>query len=437
MTSVALRILLASDHYPPFIGGAHRQVQLLTDELVRRGHEVAVATVWHPGLPQEENQAGVRIARVKQLRSSLPGARRDLRERHSPPFPDPVSIWSLRRLIQRFKPDIVHSNGWLTYSMAVAMWGSSTPLILSGRDYGYSCATQTLLYRGELCSGPRLGKCLACATGYYGGSKGRLTVLGVKLSQAILRRRVNGLHSVSEFVQSVFERDLFGIQNPQLERNGGPVVERVIPSFLLDRDESTGQSDFVQRLPQGSYILYVGSLQLRKGLVPLMAAYARLNAPPPLVVIGYEAWGMLDSYPPGVIVLKNIPHADVMTAWQRCLFGVIPSLWPDPSPGVIREAISQGKAVISTSIGGVPEMLRHNETGLLVPPGDVDALVEAMLRLIADPGLRERLGQAAREHSTRYRASMVVPQFEQLYLTLRRGKSPEAEEAHVGSFVQR
>jgi glycosyltransferase involved in cell wall biosynthesis len=399
--------------------------------LTRSGHEVNVATVWHPSQPAEQSTAGVRIYRIKQFRSGLPGAQRDLRERHSPPFPDPVTVLGLWRLVRRFQPDLVHSNGWITYSMAVALWGRSIPLVLSGRDYGYSCATQTMLYQNQLCTGPRLMKCLNCAAHYYGRPKGVMTALGVKLSQSILRQKVNGLHSVSAFVQNVFERDLFGLDHSNLERNGGPILERVIPSFLLDTDQSLPDPEFGRRLPGTPFILFVGSLQLRKGLVPLMAAYGRLASPPPLVVIGYEAWGMLDHYPPGVIVLKNIPHADVMRAWRQCLFGVIPSVWPDPSPGVIREAMSQGKAVISTRIGGVPEMLRHGETGLLVPPGDAQALAEAMQRLIADGDLRNHLGQAAREQSARYSASVVMPQFEQLYNTLQPSRNQKSNEGPV------
>jgi glycosyltransferase involved in cell wall biosynthesis len=431
---MGLRIVLASDHYPPFIGGAQRQVHLLAHELTQRGHEVAVATVWHPDLPLEENDAGVQLFRARQLRSWQPGARHNSLERHSPPFPDPVTVWELWRLINRFQPDVVHSSGWITYSMAVALLGRRTPLILSGRDTSSTCATTSMLYHDRLCTGPRLTKCLGCAMGYYGsGPKGALTVLGVKLSKSLLRRRVDGLHSVSAFVQNIFEHDLFGTDHPRLERNQGPVLERVIPSFLVDVDEPAGKSDFIQRLPREPYILYVGSLQLRKGLVPLMTAYSRLKAPPPLVVIGYKAWGALESYPPGVSVLTNIAHADVMTAWQHCLFGVIPSLVPDASPGVIREAISQGKAVIGTRIGGTPEMLRDNETGLLVAPGDVDALAAAMQRLIADADLRDRLGGAAREQAGRYRASVVVPQFEQLYAALLSGTSRLARGGRVAS----
>ena len=46
-----MRILIATDHYPPFIGGAHRQARLLAAGMAERGHDVAVATTWHGGLP--------------------------------------------------------------------------------------------------------------------------------------------------------------------------------------------------------------------------------------------------------------------------------------------------------------------------------------------------------------------------------------------------
>src|SRR5689334_3186296 len=107
-----LRILLVSDHYPPFIGGAHRQTQLLGRELRARGHTVAVATAWQVGLPNVQDDGGVAVHRLKQMRALLPGGEHDPAQRHQPPFPDPVTVWGLRRLINRFKPDLVHSYGW-------------------------------------------------------------------------------------------------------------------------------------------------------------------------------------------------------------------------------------------------------------------------------------------------------------------------------------
>src|SRR5262245_20061185 len=158
--TTGLRILLASDNYPPFIGGAHRQTQLLAHELRRRGHCVSVATVWHGGLPEVEDEDGVPVYRLKQLRTAVPGLVRDARQHYQPPFADPVTTLKLRNLIERVKPDVIHSYGWFSYSVAAALAGKEIPLVISARHYGYACANRTLLQDDHVCSGPALWKCL-------------------------------------------------------------------------------------------------------------------------------------------------------------------------------------------------------------------------------------------------------------------------------------
>jgi glycosyltransferase involved in cell wall biosynthesis len=117
-------------------------------------------------------------------------------------------------------------------------------------------------------------------------------------------------------------------------------------------------------------------------------------------------------------VLRDVPHRDVMRAWEQSLFGVVPSIWPDPLPGTVREAMSMGKAVIGSAAGGIVDMVRHETTGLLVAPGDVAALRDAMARLIADVQLRQRLGSEARRQAARFSADAVAPHFEGLYAQL-------------------
>ncbi len=414
---MGLRIFIASDHYPPFYGGAHRQTELLAHELQLRGHEVCVATVWHPGLPTEQDASGVAVRRVKQLRTWLPWLSIGTHQRHQPPFPDPISIIGLRRLIKDFQPDIVHSYGWISYSVAVALWGKDIPMLISARDYGYFCPTRSLLHNDHTCSGPELFKCLQCATGEYGAPKGVVSTLSVISERSILLRKTRGIHSVSQYVQEAMEHHLLG--NPSLSQDGkkAGIIQNVIPSFLLP-EESDRDPDFSKRLPSEPFILYVGGLQHRKGVGSLLTAYQKLRQPPPLVLIGYPAKDMPAKYPPGVTVLMSVPHTDVMEAWDRCLFGVTPSLWPDPSPGVVREAMSRGRAIIVTSVGGSSEMINEDKNGLLVPPGDDQALALAMQRLVDDPGLRERLGKSGIEWSKQYMADNVVPQFERLYQQL-------------------
>jgi glycosyltransferase involved in cell wall biosynthesis len=298
------------------------------------------------------------------------------------------------------------------------MLGMHIPLLISGRDYGYSCATRTLLYHDHLCDGPAFAKCLQCAAGFYGAPKGFAAVLSLSFSQPWLRRKVYGVHSVSGFVQSIIDRDFISHHRPKMESHQGPIIEKVIPSFLVEKDTQAPDPNFIKRLPNDPYILFVGGLQPRKGLDALLAAYQLLVAPPPLVLIGYATRDMPKSYPPGVKVLLDQTHANVMQAWEHSLFGVMPSIWPDPSPGVVREAFSKGKTVVGTSLGGTPEMIIEGETGLLVPAGDVTALANAMQRLIGDINLREKLSQAALRRANLYEAEAIVPQFENLYRQL-------------------
>lgn len=72
----------------------------------------------------------------------------------------------------------------------------------------------------------------------------------------------------------------------------------------------------------------------------------------------------------------------------------ITTLWPDPLPRVVMEAMAVGLPVVGYGGGGVPEMVADGETGLLVETGDVDALAEAFARLGRDAELRRRLGAA-------------------------------------------
>src|SRR5256885_13194192 len=75
------------------------------------------------------------------------------------------------------------------------------------------------------------------------------------------------------------------------------------------------------------------------------------------------------------------------------------------------ETMASGKAVIATSVGGIPDMIEDGVSGLLVPPGDEAALTAAIVALLGDPARRRALGQAARERdrkSTRLNSSHLV-----------------------------
>lgn len=415
---MSLRILMVNDFYPPFLGGAERQIQLLSHALYQRGHTINVATIWHKELPEQEDDDGVDVRRIKSLATRVPWFSRNPRRRFHPPFPDPGVVWGLRRCIRQFRPDLVHASGWIAYSCAVALSALDIPMVLSARDYGYSCALRTLLHNQCVCSGPTLAKCLACTTPSYGMVKAVAAVAGVFSGRALLRRKVQAMHSVSSFVRYIVQRDLYGVEPAALESGKTDNTSVIISSFLVPEDTGVVPQEFLAYLPDEPYILFVGALQPHKGLDVLLKAYQNLHSPPPLVIIGTVWADTPRSFPPGIVVLHDVPHTSVMAAWERCLFGVAPALWADPSPGVVREAMSQGKAMIAANIGGNLDMIVHGETGLLVPPHDVAALTSAMRQLIDNPALRTRLGTLARSRARMFQADVVVPQFEQLYYQL-------------------
>jgi glycosyltransferase involved in cell wall biosynthesis len=73
----------------------------------------------------------------------------------------------------------------------------------------------------------------------------------------------------------------------------------------------------------------------------------------------------------------------------------------DGLPNVLMEAQSQGLPCVATAVSGIPELIEDGVTGLLVAPRDRDALAQALARLVGDPALRVRLGEAGRERTLR------------------------------------
>ena len=75
---------------------------------------------------------------------------------------------------------------------------------------------------------------------------------------------------------------------------------------------------------------------------------------------------------------------------------------------VVAEAMAMGIPVVATSVGGIPELVAHGETGFLYAPGNVEALKDHLRRLMVDPALRARLGGEARRRAQRRFAPAAV-----------------------------
>jgi glycosyltransferase involved in cell wall biosynthesis len=402
-----MRLLIVSDHYPPFIGGVQRQTRAMALELRARGYEVGVVTVYQDDLPTHEEPDGFPVWRLRQVRSA-PFVHGSARRRHQPPYPDPITALELRRVIRSFRPDAVHSSGWFSYSAAAALLGSRTPLLVSVREYGFSCANASLLHKGSPCTGPALRKCLACSSSYFGMGRGVVAALGVRLSRPLLRRKVAAVHSISNYVREQVERDVLGAEE------SARLPRAVIPSFRV-APEGEPDATILAQLPSEPFIMFAGALRRVKGVETLLAAYRLLESPPPLVLLGTFESDTPHEFPAGVIAPGGASYPTVLAAWDRSLFGVMPSLWPEPFGSVVHEAMSRGRPVIGTTPGGHEDMIDHEQTGLLVAPGDVPALRAAMQRLIDKPELRETLGQRARQRAADFSAETVIPQFQAFY----------------------
>lgn len=406
-----MRILLVAQWFPPIIGGEERHVRDLGLELIRRGNQVAVATLHHPGQEAEELDGEMLIHRISGTAQRMTGLFADLQRRSAQPLPDPGTTRALERIVDTWRPDVVHAHNWMVYSYLPLRRAGGPPLVLTLHDYSWICPKKDLMLNGRICSGPELAKCLRCAAGHYGAAKAIVTVLAHRLSAGPERRGVDQIIAVSTAVATGNRLSVAG------------VPFRVIPNFVspatAEAQEGAPFDPLLAQLPDEPFILFVGAFSKIKGVGELLRAYGDGNGLPPLVLIGYptaDRFDELEAAQPRVTVLRAWPPGAVRKAWARSAFGVVPSIWGEPSPTVVLEAMQAGRAVVASKIGGLPDMVDEGQTGLLVQPGDVPKLRRALDTLTADTPLRERMGAEAQRRVERFTAGSVVPQIEQVYL---------------------
>lgn len=403
-----MRILMLAQFYPPIIGGIEQHVCTLSVELASRGHDVAVVTMRHEGQAKFEMDRGVRVYRIRSSMQRMPWLFADNRRQYAPPFPDPEVMLELRRIIVDERPHIVHAHNWLVRSFLPLKIWSGARLIVTLHNYNLVCAKQILMYHEALCDGSGIAKCLGCAVQHYGLVRGTPTVLSNWVMGLAERGTVDMFLAVSQAV--AVGNGLVGSRLPF----------RVIPNFIAN-DLGMLQGDaeaYLAQLPAKDYLLFVGALERAKGVDVLLHAYTGLTNAPPLVLIGYQTsdWSLLAlDCPHNVVVLKDWPHDAVMSAWGRCSIALIPSVWTEPFGIVALEAMSMGKPIIASRIGGLSDIVVHGETGCLVPPGDPQALRQTIQCLLDDPVRRDHMGTMAKQRVVEFRAKTVVPRIERVY----------------------
>lgn len=396
-----MRILMVAQSFAPVVGGEERIVEDLSAELARRGHEVAVATLRQPLGEPPPRRDGVEVELLRSTVQRVPGLAADPERSYATPGPDPLAVADLRRVLRRFRPDVVHAHNWLAHSYLPLAKRSGAAFVLSLHDYSLVCATKRFFYKGGVCSGPGARKCLAHSLDYYGVGKGAVAYAGVFGSKPVLRRRVDMFLPVSEAV-----RELSGLDSS--------TPNRVVPNFIGELPPAPGDHPSLRALPAEPFILYFGDVTEDKGVGALLEAYRGLERPLPLVLIGRQLIDGAEAVP-GVTALDPVPHPVAIEALRRSAFSVAPSLLPESFGIVALEAAAAGKAAIVSAIGGLKDVVVDGETGILVPPGDREALGEALRRLCEEPETRARMGEAARARARLFGPEAVVPQFESAY----------------------
>ncbi len=172
-------------------------------------------------------------------------------------------------------------------------------------------------------------------------------------------------------------------------------------------------------------ILTVGNLRRRKGHAVLLNALAELQragcaAPWQLAIAGdgrqRENLTRLTAELGITDRVQLLGHRDDIPDLQAAAdIYAMPSYW-EGMPLAILEAMIVGKSIVASRVGGIPEMLREGDSGLLVPAGDPRELAGALRQLIEDPARRERLGTAARSHAeAEFHVAVMADRYEHLY----------------------
>jgi glycosyltransferase involved in cell wall biosynthesis len=165
-------------------------------------------------------------------------------------------------------------------------------------------------------------------------------------------------------------------------------------------------------LPVRPQALFVGVLELYKNVDGLAAAW-RLAAPrvpeARLQIVGDGARrelvaALCDDLPAQADWTPRLAPAEVAAALDDSTCLVLPSR-SEGLPRITVEALCRGRAVVASRGGGIPDIVEDGANGLLVEPGDTAGLADALVRVLTDGDLADRLGRGAQESSARWRSS--------------------------------
>jgi len=365
-------------HFAPERGGVETQVLGLAHYLVGKGHEVVVHT-------SERTLAGDELPPDSIL--------------------DGIRIRRYRPVVQRgyyatlFRPrvegaDVVHLHGYgfMTNDWVARKIRGSIPMVYS-------------LHHGVAQPAPTWGA--RVKRGFYDPLVGRKTL-----------RRVDAIVPAS------------GADRRWLEARGFPPNRiHVLPTGLDAEAFHPGSPERVrERFRVDHYVVFLGRLQREKSPDHLLRAVARLGGDwaGSVVLVGPDGGerAALERLA-GELNLRNrvVFTGEVDEATKRDLLAgaeclVLPSFY-EAQGIVLAEAWAQGRPVIATAVGGIPEIVDRAQDGLLYPYGDIPALTTALRELLMDRSYAARMGGAGlRKAALTFTWERIAREFENLYESL-------------------
>jgi glycosyltransferase involved in cell wall biosynthesis len=359
-------------------------VHALNARLVAIGHEVTALAPHAEGLAEEERWDGVRVIRFRYGPDALErvaygdGIPSNVRKDPRALLGLPGFALGLRAAVRAHagEADVVHVNWAPTAALAGrALARSSVVLTLHGSD---------------------------TTLGRRGGVWKRLLVAGLRRARRVV---------VVANDQAVFLRAAGLTARPVTTIASGT------DPALLERE----RSEYAEGDP--FTFLFVGRLIPTKGPLDLLEAYRRLARAHEIVRLTFVGAGSDEGalreraaaagLSQRVTFLGPLDHADALDAIAVADAFVLPS-YGEGSPLTVTEALALGTPVVGTSVGAVPDLLGPD--GLVVPPGDINALTHAMGRLVDDGHLRRQLSREGRERvAARYTWPKVAEAYVRVY----------------------
>ncbi|MFT5393044.1 MAG: glycosyltransferase involved in cell wall biosynthesis [Gammaproteobacteria bacterium] len=389
-----MKVLLVND-FGSRVGGAESYFFTIRDGLCKAGDEVRTVSSDRiiDGAPMLTDYQLPHCGNFRNLDSYF----------------NPVSYWAMRRVIAEFTPDVVHFNNvFYALSPSVLLATMSVPSVMTLHDYYPICATDKRVNDGAICHQEFSGCREGCMV--------RPDHRAQRVRRWIIRRalgRVAKLIAPSTYLKEAFA--LNGIYNA-----------RTIQHYC----ETGGASDRpVNETPSATEplrFLYLGRLVEQKGIDILVRAFAAFvrngNSTARLAIAGR---GLLESEVNRLIFELNLSENVEMLGWisgdqkidaiEAATAIVVPSRWAEVAGLSAYESARLGRPTIASRVGGLPEFVNHDVSGLLFENESVSELAQCMQRFVDDPSLTARLGAAARDKALGQSVATYVVQLRSVY----------------------